>query len=167
MIRARDVEPKVLDSIWYWDLNDKSNNTEWIRYEKKLPHKMNKLDYDTVLAFDYLVFIFYHSSREIFCLDLISGEIEEVNNGDCEVRLGQYSKMIVTENHIIHSICLDSFGPIHLKIDAKQLIPDNILQSYDERRANLVCGYIKRHCMYDMPLEPQILIFKYYCVRIM
>ena len=159
--RARTATPKmeVTHTIWYLDLND--DYVEWTRFGLTLPYKMDPLDYEAVVAYDYLVFIFYHTKSEVWCLDLKHDNLEKVPK-ECEVRLGQFSQMIVTEDNVIHSICLDSFGPIHLKIDAEQLIPEEIFENFSKECADLICGYIKENCRYTIP-EAKTMYFELSC----
>ena len=141
------------------DMTDES----WKKMGLRLPYRMNKLDYHTVVCFNYLVFIFYHISSEVWCLDLKHSYLVKAEKL-CEVRLGQYSQMIATNDNVIHSICLDSFGPIHFKIDAVELIPDEIFELYSRPCADLICGYIKENCKYSVTLKIKQCIFEYYPV---
>lgn len=158
---------EITNDVWYVNTNDEEN--EWKRMGLRLPFRMNKLDYHTVICYGYLVFIFYHTSSQIWCLDLKHSCLSKAEKL-CEVRLGQYSQMIATKDNIIHSICFDSFGPIHFCIDAINLIPDEIFELYSKPCADLICGYIKENYPYvqfedvDSELKIKRHIFEYYPV---
>eukprot|EP01083_Nonionella_stella_P067642 179064_1 len=155
---------EMSNDIWYLEISDiEDEDITWNLHQLKLPYRMNKLDYHIVVCYEYLVFVFYHTSHEVWCLDLKHDCLVKVERL-CEIKLGQFTQMIATKDNLIHCICLDSFGPIHIKLDAQQLIPGEIFDLYSRPCADLICGYIKEKCKYKISFKIKQHIFEHYPV---
>ena len=121
-----------------------------------MPHSVDFMSYDVILAFEYLIFVFYFDKTkgaEIWCLDILSNGWYKcdwnVPDRFCistGLKINVY--VIKTKSNNIH--ILDFHYGHHFKANLYDLIPRNVIKFHYLFYKPLVMGYIKQEENYKM-----------------
>eukprot|EP01084_Bolivina_argentea_P277891 474593_1 len=134
------------NEIWYCNIEELSNKQKynWKLHELKMPHAV-KVDYfDTLLAFDNIVFIFYfhNSYSDIWCVDLLNNELVKTKYNVPKFTMCKWNIYVFKDS--------DNYGRIvnfksgeHYKISLFDLIPKEVIKSHRKHYEPLIIGYIK------------------------
>ena len=95
-------------------------------------------------GYGQILFTFYHKEQELWIFDL-PFERRHRCKRSVSIESGDYGKMMLTEAQepVLHSVCVDSNGPIHVRLPLHELFIEELLRCRNKLWADLVCGYIR------------------------
>ena len=155
----------ITRNIWYCNV-DKFDNYEWKLNDKvKLPHKVSYYNYDVLLIFTHLLFIFYfNSDGDIWCLDLRCNKPFKINHNTPHYFGGHNTFAFEGKNKFIHII--DFLNGNHCKICSYDLITNELNTFYSKYYNLLIMGFISgnesNEIIPTIPIVIKQLIYKYF-----
>lgn len=151
------------DGIYYLDIDRLP--LQWNRFCQDLPYRTvgTFADYAAVFGYGQLLCTFYHKQRELWVFDLLYGRRFKCKRS-VKFDSAEFGKVLLTKEHVLHSICVDPNGPNHIKLPFHEMLVDEFNRYRNKLHADLVCGYIRRkHARYcNVPLRVKSLIFSYF-----
>ena len=160
-----DSEPSF-HRMWYSDIyyiNIDDKQLKWRKLKMTLPYYTYGVfaDYCVVMGYDHILFMFYYELKELWIFDMIWNQ--RWKSKHCiDIELSEFCQFIMSDDDMVHCVCLDENGPIHTKLALNELLKEELEEHYNKLQADLVCGYIKRTFRDYVPLSCKTLIFKYY-----
>ena len=113
------------------------------------------------MGYDHILFMFYYELNEMWIFDMIWNQ--RWKSKYCiDIELSKFCQFIMSNDDMVHCVCLDENGPIHTKLALNELLKEELEEHYYKLQADLVCGYIKRTFRDHVPLSCKTLMFKYY-----
>ena len=110
-----------------------------------------------------ILFLFYHKQQELWIFDLAFRRRFKCKRS-VRIESADYSKVLLTREHVLHSVCVDTNGPIHIKLPLYELLLEELIRYRNKLLADLVCGYIRNEYREysNVPLRIKSLIFNFY-----
>ncbi len=102
----------ISDNIWYCQIHMKEY--KWCKLNIKLPYINDIIEnkYNTIIAFDIILFVFYYNRKQVCCSNLENQKIY-VCTKNIDIYNISKSKLINTKSNMVQCVNMDYNGPTH------------------------------------------------------
>eukprot|EP01084_Bolivina_argentea_P292657 503168_1 len=137
------------------------NNFEWVKYNLTMPFEVHDVDYDILLGFENVLFVFYFDGKHngaVYALDLFFNKWYKSNHylPHQQTCFQQCNMYVVKNKYDAHLLDFDQSK--HFKVSLFDLMPTELVMVHRKYYNKLIMGYLReRENQSLIPIMPHVL----------
>ena len=148
------------------------DGTEWNKYKMKMPYGITN-GFGALIAYDYILFVFYYYRKEVWCLDFCQNrwyQTEGLFDLTSYLCINPFTALphFIKSNHDTVHFIQATDGRHHVVVELLDVIPKDLKIKLCSKYMILLNGYIHQIILHDMkinsivPLDMIVLLGKFY-----